>query len=92
MRYLSFILFLSLKGNAQVGIGTNEPHPSAVLEIQSEHKGLLIPRVALKSTNDTLTIPGISNKTDQRSAPDTLKNTINKHSKKKNNKKQKNGK
>lgn len=36
---------------AQVGIGTLTPEPSAMLDIESSDKGVLIPRVALSSTN-----------------------------------------
>lgn len=36
---------------AQVGIGTLTPDPSAMLDIESSDKGVLIPRVALTGTN-----------------------------------------
>ena len=36
---------LSLKGNGNVGIGTVTPHASALLDMASDTKGLLIPRV-----------------------------------------------
>jgi uncharacterized protein (TIGR02145 family) len=45
--------------NAQVligGDGTDNPDPSAVLELKSGNLGLLLPRVALKSTEDKSTI------------------------------------
>ncbi len=51
---LFFLLFISLR--AQVGIGTTTPDTSALLEVQSTSKGLLIPRVALQSTTDVTTI------------------------------------
>lgn len=41
---------------AQVGIGTTNPHPSSVLDIQSSSKGVLLPRVALGSSTDSQTI------------------------------------
>ncbi|GEM_PF-1314686 len=48
--------------NAQVTIGSEDPpHPSAVLELKSSDKGFLGPRVNLKSTRDTETVP---NQTD----------------------------
>jgi hypothetical protein len=50
--YLTLLaLFILLAGtvDAQVGVGTTTPHPSAQLEIVSTNKGLLIPRVALAS-------------------------------------------
>ena len=38
---------ISLAGVAQnVGIGTNKPNASALLDLQSTNKGLLLPRVA----------------------------------------------
>lgn len=53
MRKLSLIFTLiAYHCLAQVGIGTLQPHPSAVLDIQSDNKGILIPRVELHSTND----------------------------------------
>ncbi|WP_412476486.1 hypothetical protein [Flavobacterium sp. TBRC 19031] len=49
-------LLLSISLRAQVGIGTTTPDTSALLEVQSTSKGLLIPRVALQSTTDVTTI------------------------------------
>ncbi len=37
------LVFLTL--NAQVGIGTNTPHPKALLDLESTTKGLLLPRL-----------------------------------------------
>ena len=57
--YLLLILILlgySKVTNAQVGIGTPVPNSSAQLDIESTNKGVLIPRVALKSSLDALTI------------------------------------
>jgi hypothetical protein len=42
----------ALAANAQVGIGTPEPHESAALDITAGKKGLLIPRIALNSLTD----------------------------------------
>lgn len=42
---------------AQVGIGTTNPHPSAILELNASNKALLLTRVALTGTNDVTTIP-----------------------------------
>lgn len=39
------LLFISLNSFAQVGIGTTTPEASAMLEIQSTTKGILIPRM-----------------------------------------------
>lgn len=52
---LSFIL-ISFNLLAQVGINTNSPDPSSILDIKSTNKGVLIPRVTLKGTNDVTTI------------------------------------
>ncbi len=44
--YLSVsLLFFVIVGFAQVGIGTQNPHKTAELEIKSTSKGLLIPRM-----------------------------------------------
>jgi hypothetical protein len=40
-----------------IGIGTTTPNSSALLEVQSTNKGLLIPRVSLLSEIDIVTIP-----------------------------------
>ena len=59
-----FILVLLFKFSftlAQVGIGTSNPNISAMLEISSASKGLLIPRVALTSITDVNTIPSPAN-------------------------------
>ncbi|NRD19524.1 hypothetical protein HNV08_05655 [Winogradskyella eckloniae] len=52
MLFLGFCTY----SNAQVGIGTTTPNPSSILDIESNTQGILIPRVALTSTNDTTTI------------------------------------
>ena len=41
---------------AQVGIGTETPNPSSQLEVISENRGVLIPRIALTSDTDQTTI------------------------------------
>lgn len=45
-----------VKDNGAVGIGTTTPDTSAVLDISSTNKGMLIPRVALTSTTDNTTV------------------------------------
>lgn len=53
LKYTGIILLLVLSHNmafAQEGFGTSTPHKSAVIEIKSEKRGLLIPRVQLTST------------------------------------------
>lgn len=53
------ILLLIISANvlyAQVGIGTNTPNSSSILDLSATNKGLLPPRVALNSTTDVTTI------------------------------------
>ncbi|MDN3693656.1 hypothetical protein QWZ06_15835 [Chryseobacterium tructae] len=54
---LPFAFLASLSLWSQVGIGTASPDLSAILELQSANKGILIPRVALTGSGDTSTIP-----------------------------------
>jgi trimeric autotransporter adhesin len=44
-----------------VGIGTNSPNASSMLEVNSSSKGLLIPRVSLTGTTDITTIANPAN-------------------------------
>jgi hypothetical protein len=44
------LLFISVSLNAQVGIGTNTPDASSMLEVKSTTKGFLPPRVSLVAT------------------------------------------
>ena len=44
-------LFFSIEVMSQTGIGTTTPHASAKLEVASENKGFLPPRVALTALN-----------------------------------------
>ncbi len=44
------LVFLSVSLNAQVGIGTNTPDASSMLEVRSTNKGFLPPRVSLIAT------------------------------------------
>lgn len=55
--YLSLLLLIIISPfYAQVGIGTTSPNASSILDISSTNSGLLIPRVALTSTSDIVTI------------------------------------
>jgi hypothetical protein len=56
---LSVLLSAAVKTMAQqnVGIGTNNPHGSSILDIRSTSRGLLIPRINLLSETDQVTIP-----------------------------------
>lgn len=61
MRFSIQIVLFLLGVNSvfsQVGIGTENPEPSAALEIFASDKGILIPRVSLQSTTDQTTITG----------------------------------
>lgn len=50
------ILFFAF-GYAQVGINTQNPDKSAVLDITSQNKGVLFPRISLQSLTDIVTVP-----------------------------------
>jgi len=58
---VAFFMLLSLKGYCQQGVAVNASgttaDPSAMLDVSSASKGLLIPRVSLNSTTDVTTIP-----------------------------------
>lgn len=60
---LQSILFILLSciSYAQVGIGLPDPDQSAMLQIRSANKGLLIPSIALTSLTDITTIPSPAN-------------------------------
>src|SRR3982751_5624011 len=47
---------LSILKAQNIGIGTNTPDASALLDVKSSSKGLLIPRVALLNNTDIVTI------------------------------------
>ncbi|MBF4516725.1 hypothetical protein IRZ71_10230 [Flavobacterium sp. ANB] len=47
-----FVVLATFSARSQVGIGTIKPHTSAQLEVTSKTKGMLIPRVELRSTTD----------------------------------------
>lgn len=54
--FVAFI-FSSILLNAQTGIGTTSPDPSAKLEVSATNKGFLPPRITLTSVTDATTIP-----------------------------------
>jgi hypothetical protein len=59
---LSFVALLQQAHSQNVGISTNgaTPDPSAMLDIVSSNKGLLIPRISLSSTADAAISPATS--------------------------------
>src|SRR5690606_26891585 len=74
VRYFLFIFLLLLGSSerifAQQGFGTKEPSKASVVDMQSENRGLLIPRVAL--TNLTTFLPNTGeNSADATSASKT---------------------
>jgi hypothetical protein len=49
---IAFLILNSILINAQIGIGTNSPDASAILDLSSTNKGLLLPRMTtLQQTN-----------------------------------------
>jgi uncharacterized protein (TIGR02145 family) len=54
--YLIPLLLVILSANAQVGIGTETPHPSAKLEVSSSSQGLLPPRMT-EEQRDLISAP-----------------------------------
>ncbi len=56
--HYNLIAFLLMAFNlqAQVGIGTENPDPSSILDIYADNKGVLIPKVALQSKDDGATV------------------------------------
>lgn len=51
-------LFFTVFAYGQVGINTTDPDPAAILDIQSEDKGVLIPRVDIENLDDINPITG----------------------------------
>ena len=57
---ISCLIMITCMLHAQVGINTNNPDPSAILEVKGTNGGLLIPRMTLPQRNNiTLTKPGL---------------------------------
>jgi hypothetical protein len=50
------LALVSKSTNAQVGIGTNAPNTSSILDVSASNKGVLLPRVSLSSETDAATI------------------------------------
>ena len=62
---LLFVCFFCKLLSAQQGVAINNdgtaPHASAMLDIKSSNKGILVPRVSLLHTSDAVTIPSAAN-------------------------------
>lgn len=58
--YVSCIILLSMTVSAQVKNGENavNVHPNALLELESNDKGLLLPRLAINDLNSSAPLPG----------------------------------
>ncbi|WP_202701890.1 hypothetical protein [Flavobacterium sp. UGB4466] len=54
--FISILLMLYGASYSQVGIGNSKPDNSAMLDIVSTNKGVVIPRIALTGSNDLTTI------------------------------------
>ncbi len=54
--FLLMGIFCPLLVQGQVAIGTNKPHDSAELSLESSTRGFLMPRIALESLQDTKSI------------------------------------
>ncbi len=61
--FLSFLLLRLVPLLGQVGIGTTNPNPSSILDIQSTNKGVLVPRISLDDVGNTL-LDGINSSID----------------------------
>ncbi|SIP86714.1 Head domain of trimeric autotransporter adhesin [Chryseobacterium sp. RU37D] len=59
---LTFLLLINFNSiHAQIGIGTSTPNLSAMLDVSSNNKGVLLPSVALTSNIDNTTVPSPAN-------------------------------
>ncbi len=55
--YPLLLIFFTCFINAQVGIGIPNPASSAMLHVNANNKGVLLPSVALTATTDNVTVP-----------------------------------
>ncbi|MGG9971993.1 tail fiber domain-containing protein [Ferruginibacter sp. SUN002] len=63
MKKILLLLFITFSANvitqAQIGIGTNSPNPSSIVDISSTSKGLLIPRMTLSERAAVTPVTGL---------------------------------
>lgn len=57
LRFSLLFLLFAVFTFAQVGIGTPNPDPSAMLHVNAKNKGVLLPSIALTSDIDAVTVP-----------------------------------
>ncbi len=50
------LIYMNTRAQQNIGIGTRTPDASSLLELKSNNKGLLVPRVNLSSETDVITI------------------------------------
>lgn len=75
----TILSFVALSTNAQVGIGTNLPNPSSILDIKSTNQGVLLPRIELEDTK-TFSLAGNLTSAQQKDATSIIVyNTANKN-------------
>ncbi|MFC7774289.1 hypothetical protein [Flavobacterium sp. GCM10027622] len=55
--YVGVLVVLTLPMFAQIGVGTTTPNTSSILDVSSSNRGFLLPRVALTSLTDVVTVP-----------------------------------
>lgn len=55
MKKILLLLLIPFLNFSQVGIGTSTPNSSAILDVTSTNKGILIPRVSLNNVTDSTT-------------------------------------
>ncbi|AYN03825.1 hypothetical protein [Flavobacterium sp. 140616W15] len=60
-KYIILLAFIGYNSYAQTGIGTKAPDASSALDVKLPNKGVLLSRVALTGTTDTVTIPSAAN-------------------------------
>lgn len=63
MKKIILISFLLIKTicYSQIGIGTQTPHSSALLDVSASNKGVLLPKANLLGKNDVTTVPNPAN-------------------------------